>query len=298
MRNRAAACRLRVWAIIDPGYGTDGAGRMDRLVTSAANPLVKRMRRLADRKHRRLEGAFVVDGIQPVWRAVEAGADIETLIVAPQLLAGSPALRMVEQQRRAGVDVVEFDRELFSRLSERDGPSGLAAIVRGHTASLEQLEPGPQAVFVALHEVANPGNLGTIIRTADATGAAGVILIGDASDPFAPTAVKSSMGSLFAMPVARTPTLDAFFTWAAGRGVQVVATSGGATARHWQAEYRHPAALLFGSEGPGLPAAAIERSDLQVRIPMVGTAESLNLAVAAAVMLYEVQRGALAEAGA
>jgi RNA methyltransferase, TrmH family len=271
---------------------------MDETITSASNPLVKRIRLLADRKHRRREGAFMVDGIQPVWRAVEAGAEIETLIIAPELLRGSPAMRMVSEQRAAGVPVAQLSRELFTRLSERDGPSGLAAIVHGRPSQLADLDVGPDAVFVALHEVGNPGNLGTIIRTTDATGGAGIILIGDASDPYAPSAVKSSMGSLFAVNVAHVGTLEEFFEWARTEGVQVVATSGSAQDRHWNAVYRTPSVLLFGSEGPGLPTTAIDRSDVRVRIPMVGTAESLNLAVATAVMLYEVRRDALTRVGA
>lgn len=258
------------------------------IITSAANPLIKRVRLLADRRHRRREGAFFVDGVQPVWRAVEAGAGVETLIVAPDLLAGSPALRMVEEQEAAGTRVARLSGELFLRLSEREGAPGLAAIVQGRVGGLDALPPG--GAFVALHEVGNPGNLGTIIRTADAAGAAGVILIGDTTDPYAPAAVKASMGSLFAVPLAHTPTLDAFFSWAAGAGVAVAATSGYASSDHWAVEYPRPVAVLLGSEGNGLPEGALDRAGHRVRIPMVGTAESLNLAVAAALMLYEVNR--------
>jgi len=194
-----------------------------------------------------------------VWRAVEAGADIETLVVAPELLRDSPAMRMVEEREAAGVRVARLSRELFLRLSDRDGPAGLTAIVRGRMGTLTDLVVAPGAVFVALHQVGNPGNLGTIIRTADATGAAGVILIGDASDPFAPSAVKASMGSLFAVDVVHSDGLDAFFDWTRQRAVRVVATSGSATDRHWSATYPPPVALLLGSEGPGLPAEAIRR---------------------------------------
>ena len=266
---------------------------MAEIITSAANPVVKRVRLLADRKHRRREGAFVVDGIQPVWRVVEAGWEIETLVVAPELLAGSPAMEMVERQELAGTRVARVSRELFGRLSEREGPPGLAAIVRSRSRSLADLVVRPDAAFVALHDIGNPGNLGTIVRTVDATGCAGVILVGDTSDPFAPTAVKASMGSLFAVTVAHAATLDEFFDWSRARGVQVVATSGGAVANHWDISYPTPLAVLFGSEGPGLPEQALRRADRRVRIPMVGTAESLNLAVAAAVMMYEVRRSAL-----
>lgn len=268
-------------------------GGMQETITSAANPLVKRIRALADRKHRRREGAFFVDGVQPVWRAVEAGCTIETLVIAPELLADSPAMRLVEEQEAAGTRVARLSRDLFLRLSERDGPPGLGAIVRDRVLDLEELVVGADSAFVALHEVANPGNLGTIIRTADAAGMSGVVLIGDTSDPFAPSAVKASMGSLFAMKVARTPGLDEFFGWASRHGIRVIGTSGTAARDHWHTPYPTPLAVMFGSEGPGLPDEALERSDDRVRIPMTGTAESLNLAVAAGVMMFEVRREAL-----
>ncbi len=185
---------------------------MTELITSAANPLIKRVRLLGDRKHRRREGAFVVMGAQPVWQAVEAGADVEVLIVAPDLLRG-PAAAMVAEQEQRGLKVARLSGTLFARIADRDGPTGLAAILRGRTRGLSDLPVRPDSVFVALHEVANPGNLGTIIRTADAAGAAGVILLGQGTDPFDPAAVKASMGALFSVPVAAEPSDEAFLAW-------------------------------------------------------------------------------------
>ena len=260
------------------------------LITSAANPVAKRMRLLADRRHRRREGAFVVEGIQPVWQAVEAGADVEVLVVAPGLLGQSRAAAMVAEREAGGTRVVRVTDELFGRLSGRDGPSGLAAIVRARPSGLEGLRAGPGAVFAALHQIANPGNLGTIIRTANAAGASGVILIGAATDPFDPAAVKASMGALFTVPVARAGDVGEFFAWATRLGIAVVTTSATAERSFWDAEYARPLALLLGAEGTGLPPAVLARGDLQVRIPMVGTAESLNLAVAAGLLLYEINR--------
>lgn len=270
---------------------------MYETITSSANPIAKRIRQLADRKHRQREKAFVVEGIQPVWRAVESDFEIETLIVAPGLLSNAAALRMVDDAESAGARVVRLSRELFTRLSDRDGPSGLSAIVRSRQHSLEDRTVPDNATYVALHEVGNPGNLGTVIRTADAAGAAGVILIGDVSDPFAPAAVKASMGSLFAVDISHTPTIDAFFSWARHAGVRVIATSGSATTSLWDAAHATPSVLLFGSEGAGLAATTIERSDASVRIPMTGTAESLNLAVAVGILLYEARRGAFTQHG-
>ena len=268
----------------------------DDLISSAANPVSKRIRLLADRRHRRREGAFVVEGIQPVWQAVAAGASLETLIVAPDLLARSPggtrAAAMVAEQESRGVRVTRLTAELFARLSGRDGPSGLAAIVRGRAGGLAGLRVTAEAVLVALHEVAHPGNLGALIRTASAAGAAGVVLLGASTDPFDPVAVKASMGALFTVPVVHETGTDAFFGWAAGAGITVVAASGRAAASYWETSYPRPLAFLLGAEGPGLPADVLARGDRQVRIPMTGTAESLNLAVAAGLLLYEAARQA------
>ncbi len=270
---------------------------MAETISSAANPLVKRIRLLANRKHRREQGAFVVEGIQPVWRAVAAGWEIEALLVDPDLRPDSAAAAMVAEQEAKGVRVARLSRDLSQRLGSRDSPAGLAAIVRSRQASLADLPVADDSVFVALHRIGNPGNLGTIIRTADAVGAAGIILIGDTTDPYAPTSVKASMGSIFAVNVARVPAAEPFLAWAAANGVQILAASGRAGAAHWSADYRPPLALLLGSEGEGLPADLLDGADLPIRIPMTGTAESLNVAAAAAVLLYEVRRHAIGQPG-
>lgn len=227
--------------------------------------------------------------MQPVWRAIEAGWHVETLLVVPSRLPDSAA-GMVAEQRAAGTRVVELAEQLAARVADRDSPPGLLAVVSSRVADLERLPVRRDSVFVALSEVGNPGNLGTVIRTADAVGASGVILVGDTADQYAPAAVKASMGSLFAVPVVRVPDADDLFAWAAERGVEVVATSGYAEKDHWAAPYGAPVVVLLGSEGDGLREQDIRRADRVVRIPMVGTAESLNLAVAAALMLYEVRR--------
>ena len=262
---------------------------MTELITSAANPLIKRVRLLGERRHRRREGAFVVQGAQPVWQAVEAGADIEVLIAAPDLLR-EPAARMVAEQETRGVRVAMLSGPLFARIADRDGPAGLAAIVRGRTRGLGELAVRRDSVFVALHEIANPGNLGTIIRTADAAGAAGVILVGQSTDPFDPAAVKASMGALFSVPVAVESSADTFLDWCRQHGVTVAVTSAAGSGSLWDADIPRPVAIMMGGEGPGLPEDLLAAGDLRLRIPMTGTAESLNLAVATGILLYEAWR--------
>jgi len=263
---------------------------VQQVITSAANPVVKRVRLLADRKHRRRQQAFVVEGLQPVWRAVSAGRQLETLIVAPELLTGGPAAEMVAGLEQDGVPVTRVTAELFRRLSDRDGPAGLAAIVRGGIGGLDELAVAADSVFVVLHELQNPGNIGTIIRTADAAGATGVILLGRCADPLSGAAIKASMGSLFAVPVVAVAELPELLAWATGSGLRLVAMTGAGTTDLWQAPLTRPMLVLLGNEGAGLPDELLAAADQAVRIPMTGTAESLNVAAAAAVLLYELRR--------
>jgi len=264
-------------------------------ITSPANLLVKRVRALAQRKQRRTEGAFFVEGIRPVWLAVEHGAVLETLIVAPDLLSSEAAQQLVAQQQQAGGRVAQVSRSVFERIAERDNPSGLAAIVRTSQRTIDDLAVGPGSLFVALHEVGNPGNLGTIIRTVDAVGGAGVILLGEATDPYHPTAVKASMGTLFSVPVVSATTTE-LLGWCQQHTVSVYPTADQAEVVYWAVQYQLPALLLFGSEGQGLPPALLARGPA-IRIPMQGSADSLNLSVAAGVLLYEVKRQLSARVG-
>ncbi|MHB8456334.1 MAG: TrmH family RNA methyltransferase [Acidimicrobiales bacterium] len=267
------------------------------MITSTANPLVKRIRALGDAKHRRRESAFFCEGIQPVMRAVEEGARIEVLVVSPELVVSPAAADLIADLERAGTRVARLSAEVFRRISLRDGPSGVGAIVGGELGGLDSLRVTPRSLFVVLHEVANPGNLGSIIRSADAAGAAGVVLLGTTADPFAPVAVKASMGSLFTVPVVRERSADEFFSWAMKNGVTVVTTSARGTSSHYDTRFLRPGALLFGSEGDGLPPDLLKRGQATVRIPMVGTVSSLNLSVAVGVLLFGAQEVELGRSG-
>ena len=258
-------------------------------ISSSANPLIKRVRALQSRKARQAHGVFVVEGIQSVWQAVESGAAIETLLVAPDLLVSTRARRLVERLRRQGVHSVELTRAVFEDVAEHAHASGLAAIVRMQTWRLSDLTISPSSLFVALHEVQYPGNLGTILRTVDAVGGAGVILMGDATDPYHPQAVKASAGAVFTVPHVRVQSVEVVLEWCGRQGVHIITTSPHAPQPHWSAAYPLPAVLLFGSEGQGLPEWLITQGQA-VHIPMAGQTDSLNLAIAAGVMLYEVRR--------
>jgi TrmH family RNA methyltransferase len=195
---------------------------------------------------------------------------------------------MVAAQESAGLPVARLSLDLFTRISDRDGPSGLAAIVKAPNMGVETLDVAADCFFVAAHEMSSPGNLGTVIRTAEGLGAAGVLLVGDGADPLSPQAVKASMGSMFHLPLVQLPHLDALFHWAATSGVRTVTTSATATTRLRDADLSRPLVLLLGPERTGLPKAALERSDVAVTIEMRGRATSLNVAVAAGILMYEV----------
>lgn len=262
----------------------------ETLITSAANHVARRLRALALRKHRREEGACVVEGIRPVWQAVEHGAGVEMLIVAPDLLTSEPAGRMVEEAERSGTPVVRFGADLFERVAEREHPSGLAAIVRTPRRRLADLPFARDGLYVALDGAGNPGNLGAIARTLDAVGGTGLIVFGRATDPFHPTAVKASMGTVFALTVVEAGGAGEVLAWCGEQRIRSVATSGERGASHWAISYAPPCLLLFGSEGSGLPDATLAACAAIARIPMAGSAGSLNLAVAAGIVLYEARR--------
>jgi TrmH family RNA methyltransferase len=272
------------------------------MITSLANERIKSIRKLQDRKSRQESGLFYVEGLRIVAEAVEQHAPIDTLVVAPELLKSAFGRQLVEDQRSAGVPVLEVNTEVFQRMSLKEGPQGLAAVVRQHWLSLEnvRLEPSSRAAhsrptagmtrtgtWVALDSVADPGNLGTILRAHDAVGGQGVILLDQSTDPYDPSAVRASMGALFSQSLVRA-SLAEFAEWKRRNAYPVVGTSDKAEADYHA--YRYPPALilLLGSERQGLQEQHLALCDAVVSIPMLGQSDSLNLAVAAAVTLYEI----------
>jgi len=225
-----------------------------------------------------------VEGIRIVGEAVETGAEIETLVVAPDLLTSDYARELVT---RAGAPTLEVSAHVFESLSSRDGPKGLGAVVRQRWSRLDEVEPCRGLCWVVLDAVQDPGNLGTILRTADAVGAAGVILTGSSTDPHDPVALRAGMGAIFSQPIVRAG-FDEVVSWAKGHGATLAGTSDAAAADYQSVTYPHPLVLVMGSEREGLSVEQQSTCDLTVRIPMAGRSDSLNLSVAAGVVLYEI----------
>ena len=262
---------------------------MAELITSTSNPLVKRLRKLRHRRFRAAEGVFLIEGIAQVRQAIDHGAPLEMLIVAPELLTSEGALAAVDEQRRAGVPVHEVGRGAFESIVERDHPSGLLGTAEMRRPPVTELVARKDSLFVALHDVSNPGNLGSIIRAVDAVGGDGVVVVGDSTDPHHPSAVKASMGTLFSVPVHYASDIDDLFSWSMMEKVAVVTTSAKTDAEIWDHAFTTPSVIVLGSETTGLPREVLERAP-SIRIPMWGAASSLNLAVAAGILLYEARR--------
>lgn len=260
------------------------------MITSTSNPLVKRVRRLRRRRARDEEGAFFADGIAVVVEAVRCDAPIQRLVVAPELLTSETGGAAVAAASARGVDVAEVSAEVYAVLSERDRPSGLGAVVEASHATLAQVAAQGSSPVVALDRLADPGNLGTIVRTADAAGCGGIVLCGAGADPFAPGAVRASMGTLFRLPIAHVAAVAEAAAWARSAGRPVVATSAHAPTPVWEADLPGGGLYLFGSEQRGLDPEVLDAADQAVSLPMAGGASSLNVAVAAGIVLYEVAR--------
>lgn len=257
------------------------------MITSPANPSVKAIRALRQRKEREASGSFFIEGIRLVAEAAQLGAPIERLVVAPDLLASGFARELVAAQAAAGVPLLELSAEVFAGLSQKDGPQGLGAVVRQRWEPLEGLRLDRAPGWVALDRVADPGNLGTILRTADAVGMSGVILVGPSTDPYDPAALRGSMGAVFAQRLVRCTSAE-LAAWKRAAGAFVVGTSDKAAADYQAVAYPQPLVLLMGSEREGLAPELQALCDALVSIPMRGRSDSLNLAVATGVMLYEL----------
>jgi TrmH family RNA methyltransferase len=262
-------------------------------ITSSRNPSFKALRSLRLRKVRHREGLFLIEGIRIVEEALDCGAAVETLVYAPDLIISQRAQALVDRLEPARR--LELSDDLFRALSDRDTPQGIAAVVRIEDGSLSDFPLAGSLLVIVAYQLSDPGNLGTLIRTADATGATAVVVIEPSVDLYDPQTVRATMGSLFALPVVRLIDATSLSDWvqqvrATGLPLQVVATSAHSQQVHFDADFRLPLVLLLGSERQGLPEEVRQQADVQVRLPMVGRATSLNVAAAGAALVYEVIR--------
>jgi TrmH family RNA methyltransferase len=260
-----------------------------KVITSLTNERVKAIRALEMRKERRRTGLFVAEGASILVTAREAGFVPEALVYQAGT-ASSPIPRgLVAWALRAGAECLEVSEAVLAKLASKDNPQSLLAVFRQRWADAPAPARVPKgAAWLALEEVRDPGNLGTIIRTVDAVGGGGLILIGTCCDPYSREAVRATMGSIFAVPLVRMER-GAFLAWRGGWTGDVIGT-------HLEAkdDFRHvagkgPVLLVMGSEGPGLSPELTRAATRLVKIPMAGRLDSLNLAVATALVLYQIR---------
>ncbi|MBB4230461.1 TrmH family RNA methyltransferase [Rhizobium mongolense] len=271
------------------GHGPHKVGHVKE-VTSLANPIIKDIKALTNKKSREESGTFMAEGLKLVIDAIELGWAIRTLVYA-KAAKGKPLVeQMAAKTVASGGLVLEVSEKIISSITRRDNPQMVVGIFESRWKPLKDIRPKDGDTWIALDRVRDPGNLGTIIRTVDAAGASGVILVGETTDPFSLETVRATMGSVFAVPIAKA-TPEEFIGWKKSAGVAVVATHLAGSVDYRTIDYKkRPVVLLMGNEQSGLPDQLAKEADALARIPQQGRADSLNLAVASAVMLFEARR--------
>jgi len=260
---------------------------MPRQVTAFSNTTVKRLRSLRDKKARREEGLFLAEGLRILAEARDSGRLPEIVAFSAEGAKHALAAEIIAATEAAGGEAIEVPPDLLSKMSGKDNPQMLLGAYRQPATSLEAIDRATAPLWIVAQALRDPGNIGTILRTGDAAGAGGLILIDDSADPFSVEAVRASMGAVFTQDVA-TARWDEFLPWLRSGPGELVGTSLKATHDYLEAEYAQPCFLLIGNEQQGLPADYEAECDLLVKIPMAGRADSLNAAMATAVTAFAV----------
>lgn len=259
----------------------------DRLITSLTNDTVKAVRALHMRKEREATGRFLAEGLKFIGEALDQGRAPRLLLVGEEARPHPLLERAKAETRAAGGEVVTVTHAILEKISRRENPQTVLGVFDQVYTPLATVEPHSAPCWVALEQVRDPGNLGTIVRTADAAGCGGVILIGDCVDPYSVEAVRATMGSVFAVAIVRTGPAE-FLAWRQGWPGSVIGTRLDAAHGYREASIQHPALIVMGNEQAGLTDELAAACDVNVKIPMRGRADSLNLAIATGIMVYAV----------
>lgn len=262
---------------------------MPEIITSFSNPFIKQARALRQKKTREASGLFLVEGLAHVGSAVEAGWQVDSVIYAPELLRSEFGLGLIQDLEKKRVRCQPVSLNVFETIAEKDNPQGIVALVCQRPASLStwvNLGSGKSPLFLALVSPQDPGNVGAILRTLDAVGGAGLFLLDGGVDPYHPSCVRASMGALFCIPFIQSGFSE-FVDWARIIGARIVGTSARAEMDYRQLKLDNaPMVILLGSEQKGLSSEQLGACSERVSMPMHGRVSSLNLAVAAGVLLY------------
>jgi TrmH family RNA methyltransferase len=260
---------------------------MDSLITSLQNPKVKDVVKLRDRRARDETGLFLIEGYRELKRAIDAGRKIEALFYCPEFYLGTNEEALREQCKAA----LQFKctREVFEKISYRDRPDGILATAPQQHLGLSDLKLKENPFLLIAESIEKPGNLGTILRSCDAAGVDAVLVSDPTTDIHNPNVVRSSVGTLFTLPVLEVSTEETL-AFLKKKGIAILAATPHAKQEFTQADLKVPLAIVVGTEQYGLSKPWMEKADIQVRIPMHGVADSLNVASATTILLYEVIR--------
>ena len=260
---------------------------MRRLITGYSNPTVKFLRSLREKKHRKASGKFLAEGLRLLTDARGCGHLPELLVMATGREPHALLTALESEVLAAGGEVIEMSADLLGKVTGKDNPQAVAGVYVEFDTALSAIDRSTAKIWLVAQALRDPGNLGTMLRTGDAVGAGGLILLDDCADPFSVEAVRASMGAIFTVPLAKA-RWDEFTPWLRAGPGQLVAASLRQAVPYRGAAYRAPCFILVGNESRGLPDDYEAACDLRVTMPMRGRADSLNAAVAAAVLAYEV----------
>jgi len=261
---------------------------MPRQVTAFSNATVKRLRSLREKKGRRAEGLFLAEGLRILAEARDSGRLPEIVAFSSHGAEHPLAAEIIAATEAAGGEAIETSADILAKMSGKDNPQLLLGAYRVTDIALERIDRSKAPLWIVAQALRDPGNIGTILRTGDAVGAGGLILLDDSADPFSVEAVRASMGAVFTQAIA-TARWPEFLAWLRSGEGQLVGTSLKASDDYLEANYTRPCFLLIGNEQQGLPPDYEAQCDLLVKIPMAGRADSLNAAMATAVMAFAVR---------
>lgn len=259
-------------------------------VSNARDPRFLALRSLQIRQGRSRTGLYIIEGIRHLARAVEHKAPIESVFVDPSVLSNPFGQKLAKRLRKRGIPGIRLSHQLYRDLTLASEPQGVGAILRQQWLRVDGFRVERNSLWLAVESIESTGNLGTIIRTAEAAAVTGIFILNSNCDPYDPASVRATMGSLFSQKLIRCSVND-FTTWAKSNGVAVVASSPAGLMDYKALTYRFPSALVIGSEKRGLSDQLLESADFVVRIPMHGSCDSINAAVAAGVLLFEMTKG-------
>jgi RNA methyltransferase, TrmH family len=262
-------------------------------ISSVDNPKVKELLGLREKRERDRSGLFLIEGYRELLRAQHAQVKFDKLFVCPELFLGSNEGELIDKIKRTGASLIHCSSKVFEKISYRDRPDGLVAIAKTMNTTLRELETTLKnknnPLLVIAVGIEKPGNLGTILRSSDSAGADGVIVCDRCTDIYNPNVVRASVGTLFTLPVIETSTQDAL-AWLRKMHIQTIATTPSTEKIYSQIDLKKGSAIVVGTEQVGLSDEWLKNADLKVKIPMLGVADSLNVAMATTILLYEAVR--------